>query len=121
MDNKNLAEKILTYTFTVFLFCIGADKILQTNLITDWQLLVGPFTHFLLPLSAGSIVMVEGAIELSFGILLLTRWKGITLILLAATILPVIGDLFYLHYKKQMFGNNIKVRDKIKFGLSSFI
>ena len=98
MNNKNLAGKILTYTFAVFLFLIGTDKIAQTDLISNWQTLVGPFTHFLLPLSAGSIVMVEGFIEILLGILLLTPWKRISLVFLSATIMIVIGDLFFLHY-----------------------
>ena len=98
MNNKNLAGKILTYTFAVFLFLIGTDKIAQTDLISNWQTLVGPFTHFLLPLSAGSIVRVEGFIEILLGILLLTPWKRISLVFLSATIMIVIGDLFFLHY-----------------------
>ena len=97
-NNKNLAGRILTYTFAAFLFVIGTDKIAQIDLISNWQTLVGPFTHFLLPLSAGSIVMVEGAVEILLGILLLTPWKRTSLIFLVATIMIVIGDLFFLHY-----------------------
>lgn len=103
--NKNLANIILTYTFVIFLFAIGADKITQVDIISDWQSLVGPFTHFLLPLSAASIVTVEGAVEILLGILLLTPWKRIALIVLVATILIVIADLFYLHY------NNLAIRE----------
>ena len=97
-SNKNLAGKILTYTVAIFLFVIGIDKVAQLDFISNWQTLVGPFTHFLLPLSAGSIVTVEGVTEILLGILLLTPWKRISLVILVVTILIVIGDLFFLHY-----------------------
>ena len=96
--NKNIANKLLTYTFALFLFVIGFDKILQIDLISNWPTLVGPLTHFLLPLSAGLIVMVEGAVEILLGILLLTRWKKISLAFLVVTIGIVIVDLFILRY-----------------------
>ncbi|HUD02603.1 MAG TPA: hypothetical protein VMR46_01095 [Candidatus Paceibacterota bacterium] len=96
--NKNIANKLLTYTFALFLFIIGFDKILQTDLISNWQTLVGPLTRFLLPLSAGSIVTVEGILEILLGMLLLTRWKKISLVFLVVTIGIVIVDLFILHY-----------------------
>jgi len=97
-SNKNLAGKILTYTFAIFLFVIGTDKIAQTDLISNWQSLVGPLTSFLLPLSASSIVMVEGTVEILLGILLLTPWKRTSLVFLVVTISIVIVDLFYLHF-----------------------
>lgn len=97
-SNTQLASSILAYTFAVFLFCIGTDKVAQTDLISNWQTLVGPFTHFLLPLSAGAIVMVEGVVEIVLGILLLTPWKRIALAVLATTIMIVIADLIYLKY-----------------------
>ena len=96
--NKNIANKLLTYTFALFLFVIGFDKILQIDLISNWPTLVGPLTHFLLPLSAGSIVTVEGILEILLGILLLTRWKKISLAFLVVTIGIVIVDLFILRY-----------------------
>ncbi len=99
MNNSNgQANRLLTYTFAVFLFVIGFDKVAQTDLISNWQTLVGPLTHFLLPLSAGSIVMVEGVIEIVLGVLLLTRWKTLSLVVLVVTIGIVIVDLFTLHY-----------------------
>ncbi len=96
--NKNIANKLLTYTFAIFLFVIGFDKIVQTDLISNWSTLVGPLTHFLLPIKVGSIVMVEGVLEILLGILLLTRWKKISLAFLVVTIGIVIVDLFILHY-----------------------
>lgn len=92
------ADRVLTYTFAVFLFCIGLDKIVQTNLITNWQLIVGPVVHFLLPFSLGSVVMIEGVIEVLLGILLLTPWKKYSLAVLVVTILLVTIDLFILRY-----------------------
>ena len=97
-SNKDIAGVLLTYTFALFLFIIGSDKILQLNLISNWQSLVGPFTSFLLPLSPGNIVMVEGVVEILLGILLFTRFKKVSLLLLALTITIVIADLWYLHY-----------------------
>ena len=96
--NTILANRILTYSFVVFLFCIGLDKIVQTNLITSWQQIVGPAVHFLLPFSLGSVVMIEGAVEMLLGILLLTRWKKYGLAGLIVTIFLVIIDLFILRY-----------------------
>ncbi len=93
-----IVDKVLTYTFVVFLFCIGLDKIVQTDLITNWQLIVGPVVHFLLPVGLGSVVMVEGVIEMLLGILLLTRLKTYAIALLAITIFLVTVDLFILHY-----------------------
>ena len=99
MNNKKMAGKLLTYTYVVFLFAIGFDKIVQTDLISSWQILVGPLTRFLLPfLSLGSIVMLEGVIEIALGILLLTRFKIAALGFLVVTIAIVIVDLFMLHY-----------------------
>ena len=105
--NKELASRLLTYTFAAFLLCIGFDKVVQTNFISDWQLLVGPLTHFLLPVSTGSIVMVEGCIEIVLGVLLVTRFKTTALILLILTIVIVTIDLFILHY------NNLAIREII--------
>jgi hypothetical protein len=96
--NKILAGKLLTYTFVIFLLCIGSDKIFQTNLITDWQSLVGPVVRFLLPVGVGSIVMLEGAIEILLGISLLTPLKIPGLSALALTIALVTADLFVLRY-----------------------
>jgi uncharacterized membrane protein len=98
MTNKILADKLLTYTFVVFLFCIGADKIFQANLITNWQSLIGPVISFLMPMKAGSIVMFEGFIEILLGISLLTPWKKVGLTVLAITIALVAIDLFILGY-----------------------
>lgn len=95
---RNRAGIVLTYTFVVFLFCIGLDKIVQTNLITNWQLIVGPTVQFLLPFSLGTVVMIEGAVEILLGILLLTRWKKYSIAVLVVTILLVIVDLFILHF-----------------------
>ena len=105
--NKNIAGKLLTYTFVVFLFAIGADKIMQANVITDWQTLVGPLTNFLLPRSAGNIVMVEGVVEIMLGVLLLTTWKRTALVILIVTICIIVVDLFALHY------NNLAIREII--------
>ena len=93
-----LANRVLTYTFVVFLFCIGLDKIVQTDLITNWQMIVGPVVHFLLPVSLGSAVMIEGAVEVTLGLLLMTRWKTYAVALLALTIFLVTIDLFILRY-----------------------
>ena len=98
IKNYILADKILTYSFVIFLLCIGFDKIVQTNLITSWQQIVGPVVHFLLPFNLGSIVMIEGAIEIILGILLLTRLKAYALALLIITIAIVVADLFILRY-----------------------
>ena len=98
MTNKILANKVLTYTFVVFLLCIGCDKILHTNVISDWQSLVGPVVSFLLHASAGTVVMIEGVIELVLAVLLLTRWKAAGLAVLAFTIAMVTIDLIILHY-----------------------
>ena len=96
LTNKMLASKILTYTFFVFLMCIGSDKIFQSNFITDWQGLVGPVVSFLLPIGAGSVVMLEGAVEIILGISLLTRWKTTGLVILVITIAIITIDLFIL-------------------------
>jgi uncharacterized membrane protein len=97
-NNKELANSLLTYTFVLFLFIIGFDKIIQTDFISNWQLLVGPIVHFLLPFSVGLIVMIEGVLEIILGILLLTRWKVLSLGLLVITIALIVADLFILHY-----------------------
>jgi hypothetical protein len=98
VTEKILARRVLTYTFVVFLFCIGLDKVVQINLITNWQLLVGPVIHFSLPFSLRSVVMIEGGIEVLLGILLLTPWKKYSLAVLVVTILLVTTDLFILRY-----------------------
>ncbi len=97
-QKKIFANKVLTYTFVVFLLCIGLDKLTQTNLITNWQMIVGPIVHFLLPLSLGTVVMIEGAIEIGLGILLVTKWKTYSLVLLVVTVLLVTIDLLILHH-----------------------
>ena len=96
IKNYITANKVLTYSFAVFLFCIGFDKIIQTNLITNWQQIVGPVVHFLLPVNLGLVVMIEGMIEIFSGILLLTHWKKYSLLLLVSTITIVVIDLFML-------------------------
>ena len=42
--------------------------------------------------------MVEGTIEILLGILLLTRYKNIALVILSTTIVLITIDLFILHY-----------------------
>ena len=96
IKNYTTANRVLTYSFAAFLFCIGFDKIVQTNLITNWQEIVGPVVHALLPINLGAIVMIEGAIEIILGILLLTPWKKYSLGLLVITIAIVVVDLFML-------------------------
>ena len=61
-------------------------------------MIVGPVVHFILPVSLGSVVMIEGAIEILSALLLLTRWKTYALTLLAVTIFLVTVDLFILRY-----------------------
>ncbi len=97
-SNTVLANRLLTYAFVIFLLCIGLDKIVQTNLITSWQTLVGPVVQFLLPFHLGTVVMIEGAIEILLGVLLLTRWQGISIAVLVVTIGLVAIDLFILRY-----------------------
>jgi uncharacterized membrane protein len=97
-NNKQLVNKLLTYTFVIFLFTIGIDKVVQKNFISDWQSLIGPVVYFLSPLHASTIVIVEGIIEIMLGTLLLTRWKTGSLALLVLMIAIITTDLFILHY-----------------------
>jgi hypothetical protein len=95
---RNHSILLLRLSYVVFLLAIGADKIVHTNLIANWEQFVGPVLHTLLPFSIVTIVSIEGLIEIAIGILFLTKWVRTAGVLVIATTLTLCIDLFTLHF-----------------------
>ncbi|MDB5245260.1 MAG: hypothetical protein JWN90_365 [Parcubacteria group bacterium] len=95
---RNHSILLLRISYVLFLFAIGADKIVHTNLIADWSQFVGPTLHSLLPFSIVTIVSIEGIVEIAIGILFLTKWVRTAGVLVIGTTLLICIDLFTLHF-----------------------
>ena len=50
----------------------GLDK--YTNLLTNWEQYLSPFTQRLLPFSGTAFMRVVGVIEIAVGLAILTKW-----------------------------------------------
>lgn len=90
-------ETILKWTYGLVPIIAGADKF--AHMLTDWDKYLAPIVTDILPLSAGTFMMIVGIIEIVAGILVLVKPKigslvvGLWLIGIAINLL-VLGDYF---------------------------
>jgi len=92
-----ISASLLRWSFGVFLFLIGADKVSHTNLVAEWERFVGPLALAVFPFPPQGIVLAQGCIELALAILILfTPYVRLATALFIASILAVIVDLLFL-------------------------
>jgi hypothetical protein len=90
-------ETILKWTYGLVPIVAGADKF--AHMLTDWDKYLAPIVTDILPLSAGTFMMIVGVIEIVAGILVLVRPKigslvvGLWLIGIAINLL-LLGQYF---------------------------
>lgn len=72
-SNVQLVKTLLRYTYGLVPIVAGLDKF--TNLLTDWSQYVSAGFADMLPLEAGTFMMVVGVIEIIAGILVLMKPK----------------------------------------------
>lgn len=89
---------LLRLSCALFLFLIGLDKLLHTNIIGPWESYAGPVIHALLPFTLITVISIQGIVEIVLAVGIVTRWIRPTILLLLLTSVPVIIDLFILHY-----------------------
>ncbi len=66
-----MAYRMLYWTYGLVPIVAGLDKF--TNLLVDWTSYVSPLTVGLLPMEAGTFMMIVGVIEIAAGIIVLAR------------------------------------------------
>ncbi len=90
-------ETILKWTYGLVPIVAGADKF--AHMLTDWDKYLAPIVTDILPLSAGTFMMIVGVVEIVAGILVLVRPKigslvvGLWLIGIAINLL-LLGQYF---------------------------
>lgn len=62
---------MLQYTYGLVPIVAGLDKF--TNLLAHWQDYLSPFAVNLLPMSAGTFMLIVGVVEIAAGVLVLLR------------------------------------------------
>ncbi|WP_420601417.1 hypothetical protein [Flagellimonas sp.] len=72
-SNIQLVKSVLRYTYGIVPIVAGLDKF--TNLLTDWSQYVSSGLSDMIPLEAGSFMMVVGVIEIVAGVLVLLKPK----------------------------------------------
>lgn len=72
-SNVALVKSVLKYTFGLVPIIAGLDKF--TNLLTDWGQYVSSGFSDMLPLEAGTFMMIVGVIEIIAGVLVLVKPK----------------------------------------------
>lgn len=105
-------QNLLKLTFGLVTIAAGADKFL--NLLTQWEQYVHPAVAELLPISAGTFMMIVGVIEIAAGILVLVRPKLGAYIVAAWLLLIALSLLFSGQYL------DVAVRD-IVMAISAFV
>jgi hypothetical protein len=66
--------RLMRYSYGAVVFLAGLDKVLGTNIITDWPKYVSPFVAHLLPMSVGAFIVTIGVVELVVGVMTFTRF-----------------------------------------------
>ncbi|WP_190808519.1 hypothetical protein [Flagellimonas sp. S3867] len=72
-SNITLVKSVLKYTYGLVPIIAGLDKF--TNLLTDWGQYVSAGFSDMLPLEAGTFMMIVGVIEIIAGILVFVKPK----------------------------------------------
>lgn len=88
--NRIKVASILTWTYGLVAIAAGADKFM--NLLTDWKKYVAPFVAGLLPFSAEAFMHIVGVIEITAGILVLTKPR-LGALVVSAWLLSIAFDL----------------------------
>ena len=88
--------KMLSYAYGAVLILIGLDKVLQSNLITDWIQYVSPLAQSVIPMDPLTIVITLGIAEVLVGALFFTRWVRVAAAVSIAVLLLIIVNLLDL-------------------------
>lgn len=91
-DRKaDLAWRLLRWGFALAPFLAGLDKF--TNLITNWSMYLSPLAERLLPVDTATFMKAVGVIEMTVGILMLTRHTRLAAYAAAAWLLLIAVNL----------------------------
>ncbi len=107
MADKHLETtwKILFFTYGLVPIIAGLDKF--TNYLVDWSTYLNPTVTLVIPLSAGTIMMIVGVIEIIAGALVFTKFKRFAGYLIAAWLVLIAINLLLTGYY------DIAVRDLV--------
>ena len=95
-SNVELVKTVLKYTFGLVPIIAGLDKF--TNVLTDWSQYVSSGFSELLPLEAGTFMMIVGIIEIVAGILVFLKPKIGGLVVMGWLIAIALILVFSGHY-----------------------
>ncbi|MCC6687338.1 MAG: DoxX family membrane protein [Fimbriimonadaceae bacterium] len=90
-DASNRAYTLLKYTFGLVPIVAGLDKF--TNLLTDWSTYLSPAVKGALPFAPSTFMMIVGAIEITAGILVLSRYTRYAAYIVAAWLALIAANL----------------------------
>jgi uncharacterized membrane protein len=84
---------LLKYAYGIALIIIGLDKALGTDFIVEWSKYVSPLALEVIPVSATTIVLVLGIVEVIVGVAMLIRFTRIAAILAIIALALIIVNL----------------------------
>ncbi|WP_298904756.1 hypothetical protein [uncultured Psychroserpens sp.] len=95
-SNVELVKTVLKYTFGLVPIIAGLDKFV--NILTDWSQYISSGFSELIPLEAGTFMMIVGIIEIIAGILVFLKPKIGALVVMGWLIVIALTLVFSGHY-----------------------
>ncbi|WP_299278602.1 hypothetical protein [uncultured Psychroserpens sp.] len=95
-SNVDLVKTVLKYTFGLVPIIAGLDKFV--NILTDWSQYISSGFSELIPLEAGTFMMIVGIIEIIAGILVFLKPKIGALVVMGWLIVIALTLVFSGHY-----------------------
>jgi hypothetical protein len=105
-NNTVSVWKMLRYSYGVVILLAGLDKVLGTNLITDWAKYTSPFVSNIIPLNAHTFVLIIGIIEVLAAVLIFTKFNRLAFYIAALWLVLIAINILMLGGY-----NDIAVRD----------
>jgi hypothetical protein len=90
------SRMLLKYAFGATLLLIGLDKVFGLNLIAGWEGYVSELALSVLPVTAGTVVLGLGIIEIVVGILMITQWTRLAAVLSIGALALIVVNLLSL-------------------------
>jgi len=90
-DRLNIAWWALRIGLGVGPILAGIDKYL--NILTDWSMYLSPLATKVVPVSPATFMHIVGAVEVSAGVVVLTRWTRIGSYVVMAWLLSIAVNL----------------------------
>lgn len=87
---------MLRYSYAAVVLLAGLDKIVGTNIITDWPKYVSPFVAGMLPVSVTTFIVAIGVIEVVVAVLAVTRYTVLASYISAAWLVLIAVNLLMI-------------------------